>query len=63
MFFDFFEVFEICEAIAYLAIRVSFGFFLLNDFKFRSLLLYYDCFSDSLVLKLVSVFVFPFLYN
>ena len=53
MYFHFFEVFVFCEVMAYLAVSVSFGFVVANDFRFRSLLLYFDCFSDGLILKLV----------
>ena len=58
-----FEVFVICEVIAYLAARMLFGFVVVNDIQFQSLLLYFDCFSDGSILKLIFVFFFPFLYN
>ena len=43
--------------------ELLFGFVVVNDSWFQRLLLYFDYFSDGLILKSVFVFVFPFLYN
>ena len=47
-----FVLFAICEVMAYLVVRVL-----------RFVVLCFDCLSDSLILKLVFIYVFPFLYN
>ena len=47
-----FVLFVICEVMVYLVVRVL-----------RFVVLCFDCLSDSLILKLVFIYVFPFLYN
>ena len=51
MCFHFFEVFIICEVMAYLAMKLLFGFAVVNYVRLRRLLHYFDCFSDGLILK------------
>ena len=60
MCFHFFEVFVICEVMAYLAVRALFGFVVVNYFQLWRFLQYFDHFSDSLILKLKLYLFFHF---